>query len=59
MCLLVALAFLFLVFGTTDILYISIFSELLLEIEIDYISCSCLFLLSCASIKSVQLLGHL
>lgn len=59
MCLLVALVFLFLVFGTTDILYISIFSELLLEVEIEYISYSCLFLLSCASIKSVQLFGHL
>lgn len=59
MCLLVGLIFLFLIFGTTDILYISIFIEFLFDIEIEYISYSCFFLLGCASIKSVQLIGHL
>lgn len=59
MSLLVALIFLFLVFGTTDILHINMFIEFLFDIEVDYINYSCFFLLGCASIKSVQLVGHL
>jgi len=45
MCLLVALVFLFLIFGTTDILYISVFIEFF-EIEIDYINYSCFFFIN-------------
>ena len=59
MSLLVAFIFLFLVFGTTDILHINMFIEFLFDIEVDYINYSCFFLLGCASIKSVQLVGHL